>query len=359
MKFKIHKRKTLFAAFFCTVALGACGRAPAVHGTGDVSAELVPAHYTETVENVTFDLAPEVAAGIDVSAILKAKIKGLHSNDADAAYAAFAEGKTVSEQSINPANQYRTEERHYRFADGSALNAGGNSASFSTANSDYYTSLLDKISADLPKNALPFATPEETMQAARDAVRSFGYDSDIAFDYVTLTAAQAQTMEEHTDKSGNIDMDAYKSAWMEEDDAYILYGTLVIGGLPVFAEMNLLGQIMALDIPYNAPVHAVYTSRGPEWFYVMTQYDYELSGETVTLLPFQTAAHAVSDKLNGVLSPAPYEVYRAKLFLMVHMDAAQSYSADPIWYFEVRDPQDEDPLVVLVDAVNGSEVPIS
>lgn len=359
MYYRINKKLGLLLTALCSLTLTSCSTETSVQSSNKPAAgELVPAHYEQSDQNVIFNLTPEVPSGIDVTSIPIIEIEGLQFSDIDTARATFADGKTVINQIIGPANQYHPAEYSYVFDDATQLSSGGSTTTFSTENGRQYGTLLSRLPPDLSKATLSFATPEDLFQAVSTAVNACGYSSDISFDYITLPAEQAQALEYHITPDGQIDQNSYKSSWTEEDNAYIIYGAQQIAGLPVYCEMYLLGQSMAQDIPYNAPIQAVYTTRGLEWLYVMAQYHYHITDETVSLLPFETAAQVVSQKLNNVLAAAPYEVYRAKLFLLVHMDAAQDYSADPVWYFEVATPEDEDALIVLVDAVTGIEIPI-
>jgi hypothetical protein len=347
----------------CVSLLGACSPKSDKPIKTLSANELVPEHYTETQENVIFDLTPEVPNHIDITAIPKIKVLSQQSSNLPLALCSFASNKNVEKKVFIPGHSqdevyWLPDSYEYRFDDDSYLYAGGFNATFDSGYGAYYAQMFDKLSWTQNPVPLPFASIETALKKITYAIDSFAYGTDVSLQCIPLPASKAQEFEQAMPVDSNKNF--YKTNWTEEDDAYIFCGTQQICGLPIYDEMRLIGQVMAIDDPLNAPIHGVYTTRGVEWISMSFQYAYIQSDEEFSILPFQDIAQVISKKLNYILSDKPYRVYRAKLYYMVRLGTELSYLSEPIWYFEVDDPQNNKrPLIVLVSAVTGKEIPVA
>ena len=146
-----------------------------------------------------------------------------------------------------------------------------------------------------------------------------------------------------------------KESWSQEDDAYFIYGYQKYEDIPIFHEMMSIARVMAYDTPDNAPIQAIYSTRGIEKLDISGVYEFEKGKQQVTLKPFEDIAAVVEEKFENILNDADYEVTRAKFYERVYLDEKQKYKADPIWYFEVVE-NNISKSVTLINAETGKEI---
>jgi len=367
------KKNLIFLLLAVIVSLSACNKqSDAVTRGEDSKTENInsgivfPETYSISDDNVTFNLSPEIPENMDVNNLHEVSVRGILNNDASAALEYWGKDKDVVETHELPADQFTPEEYYYSFDDGSRLGAGGSSLAYASPHDQYYTRVFRQISDDAAiledgSSDFSFASSSDCLRELADTLKMVGYDITFASSVFSLTAEQAKDWEEHLTMDamdGDRQEDAYKNAWTEEDNAYLISAYQTYNGLPVFNEMLALNQAMAVDSPDNAPIQAICTARGLEFLTVMAQYEFIETDKVVSLLPFDTITKTISTKFNNILSESPYEVYKAKLFLMVRLVTAEDYEAFPVWYFEAREEGSDTKLVIIVDAATGKEINI-
>lgn len=161
-------------------------------------------------------------------------------------------------------------------------------------------------------------------------------------------------MEERSIKEGSLKEDKKKYAWTEADDAYMVYAFQQNDHIPILHQWMSIFRIMAYDTVDNAPVTAVYSSRGIESLRVSPVYDFKETQKKVELKEFADIAEIVEEKFENILNDASYVVDRAKLFQMVHRNEKQEYLVEPAWYFEIIEDGNSR-SVTLINAVTGKE----
>jgi len=364
------KKKYVLLALVTVVSLSACNnQTDAVNQGADAamgnanSAIAFPETYTMTDGNVKYNLSLEMPEDIDVNNFREVDVCSILYNDTPAALEYLCKDKAINETQVIPADEFTPEEYSYYFDDGSRLSAGGSTLTCDSPNSEYYRDVFYRISndTDLLQDEPPdfsFAAPSDCLQEIEDIMKATGYDTTVSASVFSLTAEQAKAWEEHLTIDGDRQEEAYKEEWTEEDNAYIISAYQTYNGVPVFNEMLAMNQEMAVDSPDNAPIQAICTARGLESLMVIAQYEFSETKEEVSFLPFEMITKTISTKLNNILSESPYEVYKAKLFLMVRYVTARDYEAFPVWYFEAREEGSDEKMVLIVDAVTGEEINI-
>ena len=116
-----------------------------------------------------------------------------------------------------------------------------------------------------------------------------------------------------------------------------------------------IARIMAYDTPDNAPIQAIYSTRGIEQLSINSVYAFENGEMQVSLKPFEDIAAVVEEKFENILNDADYEVTRAKFYERVYLNEEQKYEADPIWYFEVVE-NNTSKSVTLINAETGKVI---
>lgn len=164
-----------------------------------------------------------------------------------------------------------------------------------------------------------------------------------------------KNLEEQYLQEGRLTEEKRKESWSQEDDAYFIYGYQKYEDIPIFHEMMSIARSMAYDTPDNAPVQAIYSTRGIEILDISGVYEFEKGEQQVLLKPFEDIAAVVEEKFENILNDAEYEVTRAKFYERVYLDEGQKYKADPIWYFEVVE-NNISKSVTLINAETGKEI---
>jgi len=177
---------------------------------------------------------------------------------------------------------------------------------------------------------------------------------DFRFEAYPVNYKALKEMEDQYVKEGLLKEEKRKAAWTKEDNAYVVYAFQLNDGLPILHEWMGIYKIMAYDNVDNAPVTAIYSSRGLEKLYASPVYYFKDTQETPGFMKFDEVAGIVGEKFENILNDAHYVVDRAKLFQMVHRDEKQKYTVEPVWYFEIAEDGNSR-TVTLVNAVTGKE----
>ena len=67
----------------------------------------------------------------------------------------------------------------------------------------------------------------------------------------------------------------------------------------IFHEMMSIARVMAYDTPDNAPIQAIYSTRGIETLDISGVYEFEKGKQQVTLKPFENIAAVVEEKFEN------------------------------------------------------------
>lgn len=347
-----------------------CGEAKRINDNGrntqnkqsetNISAVEFPKSYDYETESgkVKFHCPVEIPDHFNTQSVHKMEVKGRSFGDQEKAYHEYVEGKSVVETHETFLGKDLPEEKSYRLADGSYVLIG-NGFSYGSENVGYYTSLGMRDSEKLEiykAGKVDFATDDEAKDYGKRKMEEIGYAADeFTYQVCPLQWELSKDFEVKQVEDQLILEEDRKDEWTQEDDAYFIYAYQMCEGLPVFHELMSVDQAFAYDTPDNAPMQAIYSTRGLEW--LMTEYIYEFaeSTELLTLKDFNEIANIVEVKFDNLLNDTIYEVTKAKLFRMVRLNEKQEYVAEPVWYFEVME-NDTKQSITLINAVTGKEI---
>ena len=320
------------------------------------------ANYQRESESgkVKFDCKIETPDSYTGDNVHKYLVSGECYGDEGSILSRYVEGKEVAEKFSTEAHDGIPGSDSYNMADGAVVNVGGSQFSFSTRNSNYYYNAR-ALDSDYQeeyskgKGQVAFATAEEAIEAVRQELSEVGF-SEFEFQLVAYPAKHG-TMKKIESEiyTSEEEQSQKKDEWTQEDDAYVVYGFQTKDNIPIFHQWMTIFRVMAYDNIDNAPITAIYSSRGIESLMAWPIYYLEDIGETLTLKEFEEIAGIVEAKFENILNESTYEVTRAKLFQMVRLNEKQEYAAEPIWYFEVVE-DGAIKSVTLVDAVTGNEI---
>lgn len=319
-----------------------------------------PEKYEKTSDSgkVKFNCELEVPENIKGQAISTVDVKGLYSCDREKAWSMFGEGKEIIEKPEIPVEEGREPYDYYLFADDEALGIS-EGIDYGSSNSKYYSYIGVKSpdNQDMFEEAeVFFKSGEECITELKKIIDELGYyPEDFIFACYPLNFQTMKNLEEQYLQEGYLAEEKRKESWSQEDDAYFIYGYQKYEDIPIFHEMMSIARTMAYDTPDNAPIQAIYSTRGIEQLNISDIYAFE-NGETqASLKPFEDIAAVVEEKFENILNDAEYEVTRAKFYERVYLDEGQKYKADPIWYFEVVE-NNISKSVTLINAETGKEI---
>ena len=278
--------------------------------------------------------------------------------DREKAWTIFGEGKEIIEKSEIPVNEGRAPEDYYLFANDECLDIN-EGITYGSSNSKYYSSIGARNSNNqvvFEESDVSFKSGEECITELQKIIDELGYHSeDFIFACYPLNSQTMKNLEEQYLQEGRLTEEKRKESWSQEDDAYFIYGYQKYEDIPIFHEMMSIARSMAYDTPDNAPVQAIYSTRGIEILDIGGVYEFEKGEQQVLLKPFEDIAAVVEEKFENILNDAEYEVTRAKFYERVYLDEGQKYKADPIWYFEVVE-NNISKSVTLINAETGKEI---
>lgn len=319
-----------------------------------------PEKYEKTSDSgkVKFNCELEVPENIKGQAISTVDVKGLYSCDREKAWTIFGEGKEIIEKSEIPVNEGRAPEDYYLFANDECLDIN-EGITYGSSNSKYYLSIGARNSNNqvvFEESDVSFKSGEECITELQKIIDELGYHSeDFIFACYPLNSQTMKNLEEQYLQEGRLTEEKRKESWSQEDDAYFIYGYQKYEDIPIFHEMMSIARSMAYDTPDNAPVQAIYSTRGIEILDISGVYEFEKGEQQVLLKPFEDIAAVVEEKFENILNDAEYEVTRAKFYERIYLDEGQKYKADPIWYFEVVE-NNISKSVTLINAETGKEI---
>lgn len=319
-----------------------------------------PEKYEKTSGSgkVKFNCELEMPENIKGQAISTVDVKGLYSCDREKAWSIFGEGKEIIEKPEILVDEGRAPYDYYLFANDESL-CINEDITYGSSNSKYYLNIgvtNPDNRAVFEETEVSFKSGEECITELKKIIDELGYNpEDFIFACYPLNFQTMKNLEEQYLQEDYLTEEKRKESWSQEDDSYFIYAYQKYEDIPIFHEMMSIARSMAYDTPDNAPIQAIYSTRGIEQLNISGVYAFE-NGETkVSMKPFEDIAAVVEEKFENILNDANYEVTRAKFYERVYLDEGQKYKADPIWYFEVVE-NNISKSVTLINAETGKEI---
>lgn len=326
----------------------------------NISAVEFPKSYDYETESgkVKFHCTVEIPDNFNTQNVHKVAVKGRSFGDQEKAYYEYVEGKSVVETQETFLGEDLPEEKSYRLADDSHVLIG-NGFSYGSENAGYYTKIavrdMDRLET-YKAIKVNFASEDEAKDYGKKKMEEIGYPADeFVYQVCPLQWEMSKDFEKQHVEDQLLLEEERKDEWTQEDDAYFIYAYQTCEGLPVFHELMSSNRAFAYDTPDNAPMQAIYSTRGLEFLVIEYVYEFAESEELLTLKDFNEIANNVEVKFDNLLNDTIYEITKAKLFRMVRFNERQEYVAEPVWYFEVME-NDTKQSITLINAVTGKEI---
>ena len=156
------------------------------------------------------------------------------------------------------------------------------------------------------------------------------------------------------DMYGNEDVEAEKTDWDENDDAYFFVFQSRYCGLPTYHPYV---YTMEKDILENRPLQAVISREGIEYLSVERIFQYKQEKESVELLPFEKIAEVLEKQFTRIMGEETYKVKRAELKAMENLAGKKEYEMVPVWIIdmEINDNGDIRNFQKFFDAATAKE----
>lgn len=238
---------------------------------------------------------------------------------------------------------------------------------FNNLNSTYMSPLFDHISQafHLPDKQYEeswASTTEEfdrfSREEAYEKIRSVLEDCGITVpeEYICYTLPYEEMAEREyaEDMYGNEDIEAEKTDWDENDDAYFFVFQSRYCGLPTYHPYV---YTMEKDILENRPLQAVISREGIEYLSVERVFQYKQEKESVELLPFEKIAEVLEKQFTRIMGEETYKVKRAELKAMENLAGKKEYEMVPVWIIdmEINDNGDIRNFQKFFDAATAKE----
>lgn len=238
---------------------------------------------------------------------------------------------------------------------------------FNNLNSTYMSPLFDHISQafHLPDKQYEeswASTTEEfdgfSREEAYEKIRSVLEDCGITVpeEYICYTLPYEEMAEREyaEDMYGNEDVEAEKTDWDENDDAYFFVFQSRYCGLPTYHPYV---YRMEKDILENRPLQAVISREGIEYLSVERIFQYKQEKESVELLPFEKIAEVLEKQFTRIMGEETYKVKRAELKAMENLAGKKEYEMVPVWVIdmEINDNGDIRNFQKFFDAATAKE----
>lgn len=319
-------------------------------------ATFFPVSYEGGTEKVTFDVTLEIPETFDPSDFYLPKVEGLQCVDQEAATKIGVGDQEVKDQLMYPKNEnYIADQYYYFLADDTTVGIDTGFSIFKEAAS-CYAQAAPQNERDASRETFSFGTAENYIRQIKEMLSAMDYPTEeLRFDWFSVNKDEYQELEKQYLAENMIEPDKTKGEWLDSDNVYEIYAWQVYGGLPVFQEYTTTRIGRAFESYQKAQVSATCSEQGILSLTAIAPYKFVPTQEKAEFLPFSDVAAVVEQKYENLLDEAVYTVYRAKLALRIYYDTAQQYAAEPVWYFEARDSDGKE-TVILVNALTGKEI---
>ncbi len=206
---------------------------------------------------------------------------------------------------------------YYILEDETRVSTGGKFSCFiPTANFYWQLGLISNHEVNREKERLELGDPEGYIQTTKELLDKIGVPAErYRFQWASFDAETLKQLEQECIAANLIDAGEEKGSWTKEDEIYLIFAWEYEEEIPVLSELMCIDSVSCLDrITGNFPITAIYSSRGLESIRTSKYYQFQETGEKLSLIEFEKAAQTVEEKLNSILGTSRYQVMTATLF---------------------------------------------
>lgn len=315
-------------------------------------------NYTSESGKVVFDVEIDLPENVNLSELKIYDVEGYLAPKKDESINYFVDNRNIVDEENYSYPEMNVDLYMCKLDDGTELSYD-DSFAYATQESGYYTRVqantveyLNKIS----ESQVDFMTSGECIEEVKSAMNTLGYNSeDFEYNAYALNHADLAKLQEICLEEMLIENDEKKEEWISQDDAYIIYAYQKLDGIPVFYEMMPQAKLWASYTIDNAPIIAVYSTRGLEDLTTSFVYNVSESDKKVSIKTFEDVASKIENRYENILNDVTYKIDTVKLLYMIK--SAQDCETVPIWYCGVTG-SDGSMDTMIIDAVTGDEIDI-
>lgn len=322
-----------------------------------------PETYSEQIGNVKFDCTLEIPENFDALNFYMPKVNGYSFMDNEKIYQTYVEGKEIKEEYHDPEDavaDYQNAGDFYILSDDTLIGITGTLLYNRSAVTAYLNASREDENG-APKDTFNFGSAEDCISDLKSRLKEVGCPVEqYQFDWFSTSGEEHASLESQMVETQMLDSQNRKrNGWSEADDSYDIYAWQTYEALPVFPLLLTQSKRYIGDTYKKAPLTAVYTAQGALGIsLIYPPFAFEKTNETVSFLSFEDIADVVVQKYDELLEDEDivHNVTSAKLFLRTYYDESQRIEAEPVWYFQVSDGTNTEPL--LIQAISGEEIPL-
>lgn len=366
---KIKRVKIVFSVFL--LSLSGCGNTG--YGTETSRAEVIkandkvtfPANFSETIGNVTFDMdiianadlteSPVVTAKAQMQKVDQDKAFGLFFSDIPAYETYDYEEEDEYGKMAHSVTYVSPEETHLAYGPSSSKLEYMKMELMPAVRNTFVTFEDERYNVDLysTQEQLSFTTREEAFETVQKTLQAVNINMETDYTGYALDYETMQSQEYYEDMDGNIDKSQYKTQWSGADDCYYFYVNQIYRGLPLYHVYNKeFGD--AGDI--NAPVQAVVSAEGIEYFEIEKVFTVSEEKGNVSLADMDSVVKTAADKFNQILGDTAYEITKAQLHYYVDLSSGMGvYDIKPAWILSGCQ-KDGKKMQMIIDAQTAEEI---
>ncbi len=325
--------------------------------------DFFPKSYSEQIGKVNFDCALEIPENFDALNFHMPKVNGYSFMDNEKIYQTYVEGKEIKEEyhnSEDAAADYENAGDFYILSDDTEIGITGTLHYYRSAVTAYWNASREDENG-APKDTFHFGSAEDCISDLKSRLIEVGCPVEqYQFDWFSTSGEEHASLESQLVETQMLDSQKRKQdGWSEADDSYDIYAWQMYEALPVFPLLLTQSKRYIGDTYKKAPLGAVYTAQGAlSISLTYPPFAFEKTNEIVPFLSFEDIADVVVQKYEELLEDENivHTVTSAKLVLRTFYDESQKIEAEPVWYFQVSDGTNTEPL--LVQAITGEEIPL-
>ncbi len=367
MKIKRAKMKGLLCTALVFTVLS-----PSLYGCGKADVETeennvvtFPETFSKTIGNVTFNMDIIVNTDLTKSSVVTAKAQMQKVNQKKVFQMFFSDNADYDTYDYEEEDEYgkMAHQLTYVSPEETMFSYGPESSKLEYMKMDLMPAVRntfvsfedDRYNADLysTKAQLSFQTREEAFETVQKTLQAADINMETDYTGYALDYETMQSQEYYEDMDGHIDKSQYKPQWSDADNCYYFYINQIYRGLPLYHVYNkVFGD--AGDI--NAPVQAVVSAEGIEYFEIEKVFTVSEEKEGVSLTDMDSVVKTAEDKFNQVLGDAAYEITKAQLYYYVDLSSGMGvYDVRPAWILSGCQKGGKK-MQIIIDAQTAEEI---
>lgn len=369
MRIKRVKRKEMLCVTLIftvlSLSLYGCGKTEQGTESGESHVITFPEKFSETIGNAAFDMDIVVNGDLTESSVVTAKAQMQKVNQEKAFQLFFSDIKDYDTYDYEEEDEYGKKAHSVTFVspEETRLIYGTESSKLEYMETELVPSVLntfvpfedDRYNADLYSDSaqLSFGTREEAFEKVRKALQAVDINMETDYTGYALDHETMQSQEYYEDMDGHIDKSQYKPQWSDADDCYYFYIDQIYRGLPLYHVYN---QVFGDAGNINAPVQAVVSAEGIEYFEIEKVFTVSEEKGGVSLTDMDSVVKTAADKFNQVLGDAAYEITKAQLYYYVDLSSGRGvYDVKPAWILSGCQKGGKK-MQIIIDAQTAEEI---